>query len=102
MTHGILGWLIVATLAAGESKPPVRPGLEVLLTDSLHLVTGRRVGLVTNQGGIDRQGTHAVELLRAAGIDLVALFSPEHGFRGAADPGEAVASTVDSATGLPI
>lgn len=102
MTHGILGWLIVATLVAGESKPPVRPGLEVLLTDSLHLVTGRRVGLVTNQGGIDRQGTHAVELLRAAGIDLVALFSPEHGFRGAADPGEAVASTVDSATGLPI
>ena len=102
MTHGVLGWLIVAMLAAGESKPPVRPGLEVLLTDSVHLVTGRRVGLVTNQGGIDRKGTHAVELLRTAGIDLVALFSPEHGFRGAADPGEAVASTVDSATGLPI
>ncbi len=102
MAHGILSWLIVMTLAVGEAKPPVRPGLEVLLTDSLHLVTGRRVGLVTNQGGIDRQGIHAVERLRAAGIDLVALYSPEHGFRGAADPGEAVASTVDSATGIPI
>lgn len=102
MAHGILSWLIVMTLATGESKPPVRPGLEVLLTDSLHLVTGRRVGLVTNQGGIDRQGIHAVERLRSAGINLVALYSPEHGFRGAADPGEAVASTVDSATGLPI
>ncbi len=102
MAHGILSWLIVMILAAGGSKPPVRPGLEVLLTDSLHLVTGRRVGLVTNQGGIDRQGIHAVERLRSAGINLVALYSPEHGFRGAADPGEAVASTVDSATGLPI
>ena len=40
--------------------------------------------------------------LRAAGVRLVALFSPEHGFRGAADPGAAVASSVDSATGLPI
>jgi uncharacterized protein YbbC (DUF1343 family) len=43
-----------------------------------------------------------VERLRAAGVQLVALFSPEHGFRGAADPGAAVASTLDSATGLPI
>ena len=43
-----------------------------------------------------------MERLRAAGVNLVALFSPEHGFRGAADPGAAVASTRDSATGLPI
>ena len=43
-----------------------------------------------------------VERLLGAGVRLVALFSPEHGFRGAADPGEAVASTRDSATGLPI
>ena len=40
--------------------------------------------------------------LRAAGVRLVALFSPEHGFRGAAEPGAAVASSIDSATGLPI
>ena len=40
--------------------------------------------------------------LQAAGVDLVALFSPEHGFRGAADPGATVASSIDSATGLPI
>ena len=40
--------------------------------------------------------------LQAAGVRLVALFSPEHGFRGAADPGAAVASSIDSATGLPI
>jgi uncharacterized protein YbbC (DUF1343 family) len=60
------------------------------------------VGLVTNQGGVDAQGVHAVERLRGAGVNLVALFSPEHGFRGTAAPGEAVATTRDSASGLPI
>lgn len=80
----------------------MRPGIEVLLSDSLHLVRGRRVGLVTNQSGVDHDGVSDVERLRAAGVNLVALFSPEHGFRGTADPGAAVASSVDSATGLPI
>jgi uncharacterized protein YbbC (DUF1343 family) len=80
----------------------VRPGLEVLLTDSLRILKGRRVGLVTNQAGVARNGTHAVDLLLGAGVRLVALFSPEHGFRGAAEPGEAIASSVDAATGLPI
>jgi len=81
---------------------PVLPGIDVLLRDSLHLVRGRRVGLVTNQTGVDARGVSDVTRLRAAGVRLVALFSPEHGFRGRADPGAAVASTVDSATGLPI
>jgi uncharacterized protein YbbC (DUF1343 family) len=88
--------------AASHGRTPVEPGLEVLLSDSAHLVRDRRVGLVTNQGGIDARGTHAVERLRAAGVHLVALFSPEHGFRGTAGPGESVASSRDSATGLPI
>ena len=78
------------------------PGIEVLLADSMHLVRGRRVGLLTNQGGVDAAGVHEIERLRAAGVNLVALFSPEHGFRGTAEPGAAVVSTVDSATGLPI
>ena len=80
----------------------VRPGIEVLLADSLGLVRDRRVGLVTNQAGVDADGISDVVRLRTAGVRLVALFSPEHGFRGAADPGAAVASSVDSATGLPI
>lgn len=80
----------------------MRPGIEVLLTDSLGLVRDRRVGLVTNQTGVDADGISDVERLRTAGIRLVALFSPEHGFRGAADPGETIASGLDSATGLPI
>ena len=74
----------------------------MLLTDSIHLVRGRRIGLVTNQAGVDAAGVPNVERLRSAGIDLVALFSPEHGFRGAAPPGARVDHGVDSATGLPI
>ncbi|MGH7590821.1 MAG: exo-beta-N-acetylmuramidase NamZ family protein, partial [Gemmatimonadales bacterium] len=80
----------------------IAPGVDVLLTDSLALVRGRRVGLVTNQSGIDAKGEGDVERLRAAGIDVVALFSPEHGYRGSAAPGAAVGSGTDSATGLPI
>ncbi len=100
------GWSLGCSSPAPATRSPapmaVRPGIEVLLADSLHLVRDQRVGLVTNQAGVDADGISDVVRLRTAGIRLVALFSPEHGFRGAADPGAAVASSVDSATGLPI
>lgn len=108
---GVVGWCLVTGCARPDTElsparpaaaPAIRPGIEVVLTDSLALVAGRRVGLVTNPSGVDAHGVSDVERLRAAGIRLTALFSPEHGFRGAADPGAVVASTVDSATGLPI
>jgi len=60
----------------------VRPGISVLLTDSIHLVRGRRVGLLTNQTGIDEHGESDIERLRgaearAAGIQLARLFSSD-------------------------
>ncbi len=79
----------------------VRPGIEVLLTDSIHLVRGRRLGLLTNQTGVDHAGRRDADLLTAAGLRLTTLFSPEHGFRGMEDrPG--LPDSRDSATGLPI
>jgi uncharacterized protein YbbC (DUF1343 family) len=103
---GLCGWSLACgtrgPLAQAPAPGRVRPGIDVLLTDSLAVVRGRRVGLVTNQAGVDAQGISDVARLQAAGVRLVALFSPEHGFRGAADPGAAVASSIDSATGLPI
>jgi len=114
--HGRLGvrvgaatWAALA-MACGPGPGPgplrplarVRPGIEVLLADSAQLVWGKTVGLVSNQAGVDAAGVSDVDRLLRAGVRLRALFSPEHGFRGGADPGEAVASTVDSATGLPI
>ncbi len=79
----------------------MRPGIDVLLTDSLRLVEGRRVGLLTNQTGVDRDGVADVERLIDAGVDLVAIFSPEHGYRGSLDQ-ENIGHGVDSATGIPI
>jgi uncharacterized protein YbbC (DUF1343 family) len=84
--------------AAGPAQ--VRPGIEVLLSDSVHLITGKRLVLLTNQTGVDRAGRRDVDLLRA-GFDPVALFSPEHGLSGREDrPG--LPDAVDSATDLPI
>jgi uncharacterized protein YbbC (DUF1343 family) len=103
---GLCGWALGCGSRGPTAQAPVpgavRPGIDVLLTDSAAVVHGRRVGLVTNQAGVDAQGISDVVRLRAAGVNLVALFSPEHGFRGAAEPGAAVASSIDSATGLPI
>ncbi len=88
---------------AGAAQGPARPGIDVLLADSLHLVAGRRVGLITNQSGLDASGVPTIDRLSGApGVRLVALFAPEHGIRGRARPGEAVSDTVDLATGIPI
>jgi uncharacterized protein YbbC (DUF1343 family) len=81
----------------------IRPGIDVLLDDSLHLVEGRRVGLITNHTGLDREGRSSIDrLAEHTGLDLVALFSPEHGIEGRAEAGESVASRTDASTGLPI
>jgi len=87
--------------ARGRSE--VVPGIEVLLRDSLHLVRGRRVGLVTNHSGRDRAGVRTIDLLaRAPGVRLTAIFGPEHGLGGVARDGEHIASGRDSATGVPV
>jgi uncharacterized protein YbbC (DUF1343 family) len=93
--------LCAACAGAPASSPTVTPGIDVLLDDSLHLVAGRRVGLVTNQTGVDRRGVPDGKRLIADGVQLTAIFSPEHGYRGVLDR-EDIGDTVDSATGIPI
>ena len=87
----------------GDGFGPIRPGIEVLLEDSLHLVEGRRVGLITNQTGVDASGRSSIDRIHEhPSVELVALFAPEHGIRGTADPGETIEDDVDVETGLPI
>ena len=86
------------------AAPSVRPGISVLLTDSIHLVRGRRVGLITNQTGVDERGVSDIDRMRGAeartaGVQLVKLFSPEHGIRGTEDR-EDLASGIDARSGL--
>ena len=88
---------------AAAASGGVVPGIEVLLSDSIHLIRGKRVGLITNHSGRDRQGTSSIDLLaKAPDVKLTALFGPEHGLRGIAQAGEEITSTVDSATGVPV
>jgi len=89
--------------SAESTSGPVRPGVEVLLSDSLSLVAGKRAGLITNHTGRDRQGTSTIDLLADhPEIELVALYSPEHGIRGSAEAGVKVSSGTDERTGLPV
>lgn len=89
--------------ATARADAQVRPGLESFVANPPAAVRGKRIGLITNHTGIDRQGTPAIDRLAALPeLTLVALFSPEHGIRGAAAPGEEVASGRDERTGLPI
>jgi uncharacterized protein YbbC (DUF1343 family) len=81
----------------------VVPGVEVLLTDSIQLVQGKRVGLLTNHSGRDRAGISTIDrLFRAPGVRLTALYGPEHGIRGIARAGDKIAASVDSSTGVKV
>jgi len=85
----------------GRAPRAVLTGLEVLVRDGFAPLRGLKVGLVTNHTGLDRQRRTTIDLLHEApGVQLVALFSPEHGIRGALD--EKVADSRDERTGLPI
>ena len=77
-------------------------GIDVLKRDNFALLKGKRVGLITNHTGRDRDGTPTIDLLhKAPEVKLVALFSPEHGIRGVLDH-EKIADSTDEKTGLPI
>jgi uncharacterized protein YbbC (DUF1343 family) len=97
----------VATIAASALDPeppeakPTLTGLDVLERDQFAALKCRRIGLVTNHTGVDRDGRSAIDLLwKADGVTLVALFSPEHGIRGAVD--QKVDDSKDEKTGLPV
>ncbi len=90
--------------SAARGSAPVRPGITVLVEDSIAVIGGMRIAVLTNQTGVDANGVPDVELLRdtraqRAGITVVRLFSPEHGIRGTEDR-ENLPNTVDERTGL--
>ncbi|MBO0720031.1 MAG: DUF1343 domain-containing protein [Blastocatellia bacterium] len=77
-------------------------GIDVLSRDGFKLLKGKRIGLITNQTGKDRDGKSTIDLLfNAPDVKLVALFSPEHGIRGLLDQSK-IGDSTDEKTGLPI
>ncbi|MFD7664552.1 exo-beta-N-acetylmuramidase NamZ domain-containing protein [Streptomyces sp. NPDC059788] len=83
--------------------PRVRTGFDRLAADGYALLSGRRVGVVTNPTGVTPDVRHIVDVMHAdERVDLAAVFGPEHGFRGTAQAGGSEGSYEDPATGLPV
>ena len=82
---------------------PVRPGIEVFLSDVPARLVGKRVGLITNHTGIGRSRTSDIDLIaQHKDLTLVALLAPEHGIRGTAANGERIVDETDPKTGVPV
>lgn len=105
----LLTVLLPALLACGKAPQPrtyaptpdILPGATAL-EEYLPLLEGQRVSILSNQTGMITQDRHVLDTLLSLGVNVVSIFSPEHGFRGTADAGELVSSSVDEPTGVPI
>jgi uncharacterized protein YbbC (DUF1343 family) len=82
------------------SQQKIVPGAE-RMEQYLPLLKGKRIGLFANQTSVVGN-TLLVDTLQKSGINIVAIFGPEHGFRGTADAGEKVGNYVDEKTGIPV
>ncbi len=86
---------------ASDGPDRVQPGIEVLAAGGFAPLVGKKIGVITNHTGIDASGHSTLKLLlRAPGVQVRAIFSPEHGLSGQLD--EKIASGKDMATGLPV
>ena len=103
----ILAFAFVAAIFAGCAMASASPATDEVIVGAAQvdeyepMLKGKRVALFSNHTGMvgDR---HTIDVMRDAGINVVTIFSPEHGFRGNADAGEHVSSSVDTKTGVPI
>jgi uncharacterized protein YbbC (DUF1343 family) len=105
--HSINEWRRnIATITArglglGPANHATLTGLDVLEQDAFASLRGPRVGLLTNQTGLDRQGRRNVDVMLAAGVKVATLYAPEHGITGAKDQPN-IADSRDEVTGLPV
>jgi uncharacterized protein YbbC (DUF1343 family) len=99
--------LLIAVNACAQAPrgmtPTVLSGVDALAASTPPVMRGKRVGLITNQTGIDRDRRTTIDIMaRAKDYRLVSLFSPEHGIRGTAQDGAKIDSGRDESTGLPV
>ena len=98
---GAATFLAVHSLIA--QQPIVKPGIEVLREHRFDMLKGKRVGLITNQTGVDSKLNSTIEILyNATDVRLTALFATEHGLRGSAPAGDKIESYTDAHTKLPV
>jgi len=95
--------MMLAPGAALADTPQVKLGNEVLLDKYRHLIDGKKVGLVTNHTGVNSKGVSVIDVLaNDPGVNLVALYGPEHGIDGKASAGAYVASYTHPTLGIPV
>ena len=95
------GAVLVAALSACAQDTTLKVGAECPDV-YVPLLQGKKIAFLSNQTGITPSGKHSLDIMLENGLDVVKIYSPEHGFRGTADAGEHVASSVDEKTGIPI
>ena len=99
----LLGFILLFAGTVSSAQPKVKTGMEVLRDLGFDALQGKRVGLVTNPSGVDSQLRSTIDILyNAPGVNLVALYGPEHGVRGDVYAGGKVSDSKDAATGLPV
>ena len=101
----VLAVLLVLGALVSCSAPPRRvlSGLDVLSRQGFSPLRGRGVGLITNHSAVDEGLRHLVDVVsEAEGVDLVAIFAPEHGVRGLAEAGDKLGDSRDPRTGVPV
>ena len=97
---------LICTITALLCCMPYANGKRIVTGDErtelyFPLIKGKRIAVFSNHTGMANR-KHMVDLLKDNGMDVVAIFSPEHGFRGNADAGEKVGNSIDTKTGIPI
>ncbi|MEQ1828849.1 MAG: exo-beta-N-acetylmuramidase NamZ domain-containing protein, partial [Pirellula sp.] len=100
---GTIGNIVAASVRKNsKSESNVLAGIDVLQRDGFSGLNGRRIGLITNHTGMDQSGVSTVKRFHECKtLDLVALFSPEHGFAGKLDQ-EKITDATDPETGKPV
>ena len=99
----VFSFLLPLSAARKSSRVSVKPGVEVLAERGFKGLRGKRVGLVTNPSGVDRNLRSTIDILfKAPEVQLVALYGPEHGVRGDVWAGGKIEDSRDEATGLPV
>ena len=97
---------IFMNAAGTASSPKIKLGIDVLEAERFKRLRGKRVGLVTNQAGVNSRGESTIQILhtrgRKAGVKLVKLFGPEHGIYGNVPAEKIVQNQIDSKTKLPV
>ena len=98
----IISILSLSGVSCQNNSNYVQFGNEILIKDHLDLLSGKKIGMIVNQTSVLPNNVHLVDTLLSLGLNIVALYSPEHGIRGNVSAGSEVESFIGDKTGIPV